>query len=228
MPTTSLPLELRLAYNATAKLGRKLDTLIRSAQAGTAREHLAPAASELSRMIEDARRAVAPVEGELLRASTHAVSAHREVIDFAKNIVTSIGKLNRCTPNSIHHWLAWSRLTIDGIMVGIAHKNKKVPRPRTGLYAEMVRAANLRPSESCEGRSREAPSQSLDDYRDAGGPNGALLTVCYCQERYNVSGKDLSTSAEAVSTRRRNPAGRGYIYPWRVVRDIADRKSRDK
>jgi hypothetical protein len=64
------------------------------------------------------------------------------------------------------------------------------------------------------------------EYRNEGRPTGELLTVRFCKERFNVSGKDLSTDLEAKRTRRSNPAGRGHVYRFDVVERICNRKSR--
>ncbi|MCI0643207.1 MAG: hypothetical protein L0Y72_06555 [Gemmataceae bacterium] len=67
-----------------------------------------------------------------------------------------------------------------------------------------------------------------NEYRDERRPDGALLTVPYCEKRYNVSGIDLSLAAKKDrSIREKNPAGRGFVYLYAVVRDISDFKSRD-
>lgn len=67
-----------------------------------------------------------------------------------------------------------------------------------------------------------------NEYRDERRPNGNLLTVAYCEERYNIRGPELSKAAKAdPSIRRKNPAGPGYVYLYTVIRDMADRKSRD-
>lgn len=61
---------------------------------------------------------------------------------------------------------------------------------------------------------------------------GNWLTPKYCKDRFGVTGKDLSTDSKAKETRRKNPDGRvaggDYVYRCDVVRDISDRKSRDK
>lgn len=62
-----------------------------------------------------------------------------------------------------------------------------------------------------------------DDYRN--GPNGPLLTVVVCKELLNVSGKELSLHEKAKETRKKNPAGRGFVYRYDVVSLISNRKS---
>jgi hypothetical protein len=73
------------------------------------------------------------------------------------------------------------------------------------------------------------PPDNYADYRD--GPGGPLLTSKYCKERFNVSGKDLSTNKKAKETRRRNPSGRDggdYVYRYDVISLIANRKAGDE
>lgn len=73
----------------------------------------------------------------------------------------------------------------------------------------------------------ESGDQPVDwaDFRN--GPDGSLLTVAVCKERFGVSGKDLTTDAEAKKHRRKNPAGRGHVYRYCDVSRISNRKSGD-
>jgi hypothetical protein len=64
------------------------------------------------------------------------------------------------------------------------------------------------------------------DYRN--GPDGELLTAEKCQERFRVSGPELSKNKQAVETRRKNPEGRGFVYRYDVVSQMSNRKSADE
>jgi hypothetical protein len=69
------------------------------------------------------------------------------------------------------------------------------------------------------------PPDPWADFRD--GPGGSLLTPKECWERFGVSGSVLSKDPEAKRTRRKNPAGRGFVYRYDVVARIANRKPFD-
>jgi hypothetical protein len=70
------------------------------------------------------------------------------------------------------------------------------------------------------------PPADYGDYRN--GPNGKLLTADECWELFGISNSVLSRSAkDDPSIRIKNPYGRGFIYRYDVVAQIANRKDGD-
>lgn len=67
------------------------------------------------------------------------------------------------------------------------------------------------------------PPDDWADYRS--GPGGPLLTAKVCWDRFGVSNSVLSKDADKrPDIRRKNPHGRGFVYRYDVVAQIANRK----
>lgn len=75
----------------------------------------------------------------------------------------------------------------------------------------------------------EIADEDLNLFRDLGRPDGKLMTAEVCKQYYRISGSNLSKASKRDPTiRRKNPAGRGYVYRYAFVRDECDRKDRDE
>ena len=71
----------------------------------------------------------------------------------------------------------------------------------------------------------ESDPVNWNDYRYGRKQSGDLLTVEFCNERFNLSGPKLSLAAkDDPSIRRKNPDGRGYVYRYDAVIDLNTRK----
>jgi hypothetical protein len=144
MSNASIPLDLQLARDAVVKLVLRLDGCVGDGDPNTARERLPSGADVLRDLIEDAERAVASVEGELLEASGAVTSAHRSVISFGRSFLARIPELSEATTNGIQQWLARGRLEVDGFWCGIIPEKLKNHRVSAGIDHELYRAAALR------------------------------------------------------------------------------------
>jgi hypothetical protein len=144
MSNSSIPLDLQLARDAVVKLVLRLDGCVGDGDPNAARERLPSGADVLRDLIEDAARAVAPVEGELLEASGAVTSAHWSVISFGRSFLASIPELSKASTDGIQRWLATGRLKVDVFWCGIIPEKLKHHRVSAGIDHELYRAAALR------------------------------------------------------------------------------------
>ena len=168
-------------------------------------------ADELNAEYQELRKAIRAVEGE---------------VRLTRQSCVRFGSLAAPTAHEAAVRMLWALnkelFGVEDIGRGQMHEWPDADEVIAEIELELTKARD----------NREQGTDSPNDYADyRNGPNGPLLTPKYCKERFNVSGKDLSTNPEAKRTRLKNPGGRtggDYVYRYDVVSRIANRKSGDE
>ena len=116
--------------------------------------------------------------------------------------------------------LCWCRVVIGQTLP--EEDRKRLGEYERELYPLLVR---LDPDAAAE--TREQFPDELAEFREEGSITGRLLTTAVCKELFDIlTGQNLTSAGQKdESIRTKNPDGAGYIYKWKAVRDLVDKKS---
>lgn len=148
--STLLPLDLKVARDAAVDLAQYLFEIVEAFRGRGPNPNRNPTleqrqsiAAEIDQLIREAERSVAPVEGELLKASRSEHSAIRVLIEFGRRFSQSLAALKEDVRIDTQ-WVPFAIIPVHEFMKGIEGNRLLSKTPEAGIDFEVRRAASLR------------------------------------------------------------------------------------